>query len=91
MFASVMRRYRVRKPRRTPTPYDVELRAYRQQLKEARKSINERFWESQMEVEHEWLTKYNNEQLNKYRKTRIHNKESVIKIAKATTDRLDRI
>jgi len=58
-------------------------------MKSARKQLYSEFWESQRNVENEWVDNFNKVQLEKHRKQVIKRKESVIKISKATSDHLD--
>lgn len=64
--------------------YDLELVQWRQAIKDKISQYRTEFWESQREVENQWLANYNHKLLVKHKADVIKRRESIIRIAKHT-------
>lgn len=78
------RSYRVSKPRRKDTSFDVEFKQYSKNLDSTIKNYRTEFWKLQTEVENEWIEWYNELITAKRIKQDQHWRESVIKISRHT-------
>lgn len=81
--------WKLRKPSRKITSYELERRAQKQLEKEYRAKITADYWNLQTILENEYIERYTNEELERKRKQDQNFRDSIIRIAKSTANHVE--